>query len=212
MNPGATTIPRTSTTERPVIGAAEMDSTCPARIPTLRTASSPDSGSITRPFARTRSNVCPNEIPKHADKQAKRSFVIDPAHLTISEIIQKEMYTDNVEHLRREVRDESSRPRQPACNSGNPARRARRRADSESRGGAVDKTLDRGAHSRWPARFAGYLDQRHAHPLRTSGRPCRKGNHYRGGSSGEGKESERKSCGPPAQAGRSRQLQSGVVR
>src|SRR5258706_1104914 len=81
-------MPRTSSTVRPLIGVADIDSTRPARIPRERTASSPDSGSITRPLARTRSNVCPNEIPRQADKHAKRSFLIDLAHLTISEMRQ----------------------------------------------------------------------------------------------------------------------------
>src|SRR5258708_510050 len=55
MKPGATTKPFTSTTVRPFKGDALMAAMRPPPIPTFRTASSPDSGSMTRPFARTTS-------------------------------------------------------------------------------------------------------------------------------------------------------------
>src|SRR5690348_5970922 len=58
MNPGETTSPLASMVCRPLRGLAETARILPAVIPTFRTASSPDSGSITWPFAITRSNFC----------------------------------------------------------------------------------------------------------------------------------------------------------
>src|SRR4029453_1759521 len=55
MKPGETTWFRASITRVPCSGVSEIVSMRPARMPTSRTASSFDSGSMTRPLAMTRS-------------------------------------------------------------------------------------------------------------------------------------------------------------
>jgi hypothetical protein len=55
MNPGETTSPAASSTVRPCSGVADTASIRPPRMPMDRTASSPVSGSMTRPLATTRS-------------------------------------------------------------------------------------------------------------------------------------------------------------
>src|SRR5260370_38481379 len=57
------TKPRTSTSVFPGRGAVEMDAMRFPLMPMLRTASRPDSGSITRPLERTMSNTCPHKPP-----------------------------------------------------------------------------------------------------------------------------------------------------
>src|SRR5579862_2757935 len=58
MNPGATTIPFASIVVVPVSGDSDTMLILPPRMPTLRTASRPDSGSITRPLEITTSYLC----------------------------------------------------------------------------------------------------------------------------------------------------------
>src|SRR6187431_3301095 len=55
MKPGATTWLAASITRVPASGVSDTAAMRPPVIPTCRTASSPDSGSITRPLATTRS-------------------------------------------------------------------------------------------------------------------------------------------------------------
>src|SRR5258708_28520820 len=58
MKPGATTRPFTFTTTLPCNGAADTAAIFAPRMPTFRTASKPDAGSITRPPASTTSYCC----------------------------------------------------------------------------------------------------------------------------------------------------------
>src|SRR5580692_12000515 len=58
MKPGATTSPSAWITRRPLSGATETLAIFPSRIPTLRTASSPVSGSMMRPPSTTTSYCC----------------------------------------------------------------------------------------------------------------------------------------------------------
>src|SRR5688572_3624136 len=55
MKPGATTWLAASMTRVPASGVSDTAAMRPSAIPTCRTASSPDSGSMTRPLATTRS-------------------------------------------------------------------------------------------------------------------------------------------------------------
>ena len=82
MNPGATTRPAASTVVVPASGNSETAATAPPRIPTWRTASSPLSGSMTRPPAITRSNDAAavdagasdrGSLPEQADRPAASS-------------------------------------------------------------------------------------------------------------------------------------------
>src|SRR6267378_3704628 len=60
MKPGATTRPLTFSTSLPCNGAADTAAIFAPRMPTFRTASKPDAGSITRPPASTTSYCCAN--------------------------------------------------------------------------------------------------------------------------------------------------------
>src|SRR5262249_20642007 len=97
MKPGATTRPRTSSTRLPLSGFSDTAAILPSLMPTWRTASRPDSGSMTRPLARTRSSSPPGAAPGAASVpvSSSKAAVVDFMSVLLPGLLRSLAFADD---------------------------------------------------------------------------------------------------------------------